>query len=98
MENDTIVIIDENGLEREMKILLTTENVELSKQYVFYYDPTQDEGDVYVSAYSEDGSLYPIDDESEWEFINEVFETFNLEDSSHDHDHDENCGCGHHHS
>lgn len=77
MENETtIVIIDENNEEKEMQILFTVESVVTHKQIVYYVDSNDEEGEVHASYYDDLGNLSPIEDEKEWEFVEEVFGAF----------------------
>lgn len=73
--NDTtkLIVIDDDGKEIEMEILFTFENDTKTKQYVLYTNPQDEEGEVYASLYDEEGHLYPVEDESEWQMIEEVF-------------------------
>lgn len=88
MMEETLTIVNEEGLEQEMVILFTFTSDETEKNYVLYYDPQQPQGDVYVSSYTDEGLLFPIEDEEEWEMIQEVFNTFMSADEESDHDHD----------
>jgi uncharacterized protein YrzB (UPF0473 family) len=76
MEDNTITIIDESGKETEMKIIFTYVDEDTKKSYVFYFDPVATDGEVFVSAYDEDGKLMPITDEKEWEHLDELFEEY----------------------
>ena len=96
MNEEKIVILNEEGQEVEMEILFTFDSDETNKQYVLYFDPTDEAGQVYVSSYTEEGALNPIEEESEWDMINEVFETF-MTSEEHDHDHDHHDHEHHHH-
>lgn len=105
MNEDKIIIIDEDGQEIEMDVLFTFDSDETNKQYVLYFNPEIESGEVFVSSYTEEGQLIPIEDEKEWEMINEVFETFMANEEEHEHEHhhdhqhqhDHECCCGHHH-
>ena len=89
MNEEKIIIIDENGQEVEMEVLFTFDSDQTEKQYVLYFNPASEDGEVFASAYTTDGELFPIEDEDEWDMINEVFETFMSQDNDdHDHDHD----------
>lgn len=79
MENDTIIIINEFDEEIEMKILFTVESVVSQKNIVCYIDPEDEDGPVYASYYDDEDNLSVIEDDKEWEFIEEVFGAF-LED------------------
>lgn len=87
MNEEKIIIIDENGQEIEMEVLFTFDSDQTEKQYVLYFDPSDEDGQVFVSTYTADGELNAIDDEKEWDMINEVFETFMSSAEDHDHDH-----------
>ena len=45
------------------------------KKYVFFFDPN-DEEEILVMSYNEEGELFPIDDDEEYEEIEEVFNAF----------------------
>ena len=51
MEENSIVVIDESGKEINMEIVFTYEDEESGKNYVFYFDPSQEDGEVFVSCY-----------------------------------------------
>ena len=58
MDQDRIMkVTDENGNEVEMYILFTTRLEEYNKNYIFYTDPKDQEGQVFVSSYTEDNKL-----------------------------------------
>ncbi|MCD8027625.1 MAG: DUF1292 domain-containing protein [Erysipelotrichaceae bacterium] len=80
MDNDKIVIIDDNGNEKEYTIFFTFESEETDKNYVLYYDENEDEPEVMTSAFDEDGHLYPIESETEWDMIEAVFEAVSNEE------------------
>ena len=46
IENNTMMITDDTGNEREVEILLTFENDDKTKKYVLFTDPTDEEGNV----------------------------------------------------
>lgn len=76
MIEKNITIIDEQGKEIEMEILFTFSDDTFNRDYVLYVNPSDDSGEVFVSAYTEDGELLDITDEKEWAMIEEVFEAF----------------------
>lgn len=76
LEENKIIVVDENDKEIEMEILFTFESDETSRQYVLYLNPEDDSGEVYASAFTDDGELLEITDEKEWDIIEEVFESF----------------------
>lgn len=80
MEEDTLLIIDEEGNEKEYTILFTFESDDTGRSYVLYYDASLDAPDVYSNIYDEEGNLYSIESPEEWDMIEEVFEAFMAED------------------
>lgn len=72
-DEKTMIIIDDEGKEKEMEILFTFED---KKQYVLYMDPLDETGEVFVSSYNEEGELLDIESDEEWEVIEAVFEGF----------------------
>lgn len=73
MENK-FTVADEQGNEIEMEILFTFENE--GSNYVLYLDPKNESGDVYASKYDEDNNLFPIEEEAEWNMVEEVLGAF----------------------
>ena len=82
-----LTVIDEEGQEIECEILFTFDSPEYKKDYVVYM-PIGDEyidedgfPEIHVSSYTtnedgEGGGLEPIEDEAEWEMIEEVVASF----------------------
>ncbi len=94
MNQEKIIVIDENNQEIEMEVLFTFDSEDTNKQYVLYFNPENEDGEVFASSYTDDGELLPIEDDKEWDMITEVFETFmSTDEEEHDHDHDHD----HHH-
>ena len=79
-EAETILISDDEGNEVEYTILFTFENDETGKQYVLYYDESEEEPQVMYKAYDDEGNLYPVTTVEEMDMIEEVFNTFMLEE------------------
>ncbi|NLY62258.1 MAG: DUF1292 domain-containing protein [Erysipelothrix sp.] len=73
MEN-IFYVSDELGNEVKMQLLFTFENE--GSKYVLYFDPEVDSGDVFASKYDEDNNLEPIENEEEWDMIEEVLGAF----------------------
>lgn len=71
--DNKIYVVDEQGKEIEMEIVLTFSNEGLGKEYVLYVNPNEDSGEVYASSYDAEGNLHPIEDEAEWHIVEEVF-------------------------
>ena len=64
------------GKEIEMEILFTFEDDSRTKQYVLYTNPLDEEGEVFASTYDNEGHLFPITDEKEWQMVEEVFAAY----------------------
>ena len=98
MDTEKIAVIDEEGKEIEFDILFTFDDEESGKSYVLYYDEDDEEAVIYASVYDQEGNLFEIEDQKEWDMIEEVYETFVAqEEEAVEHTHE--CGCqGHNHS
>ena len=75
VKDNQIIIEDDEGQEHLMEILFTYEHEQRNKKYVFFFDPNNDE-EVLVMSYNDEGELFPVDDEEEYEEIEEVFNAF----------------------
>jgi len=86
-EMNVLTVIDEEGQEIECEILFTFDSAEYQKDYVVYMpigDAYVDEDgypEIHVSSYTthedgEGGGLEPIEDEAEWEMVEEVVASF----------------------
>ncbi len=96
MDANQIVVTDENGNERVLEVLFTFNCDETEKQYVLYYDPSEEQPTVFASSYDEQGGLYDIESPEEWDMIEEVFNGFMVEDECEcDHDEHECCHGSH---
>ncbi len=74
--DNTIVIIDETGNDKEMEIILTFDNEETNRSYVLVSDPNDEEGEVFAFAYDEEGNLESVEDETEFSLCQEVLGAF----------------------
>jgi len=86
-EMNLLTVIDEEGQEIECEILFTFDSPEYKKDYVVYM-PIGDEyidedgfPEIHVSSYTasedgEGGGLEPIEDEAEWDMVEEVVASF----------------------
>ena len=68
-----MVVTDAEGKEHLMEILFTYENEERKTSYVFFYDTEDPEQEVIVMRYLESGELEPIEDDEEYDEVEEVF-------------------------
>lgn len=84
MEDNKIIVTDGDGKDYEMTILFTYEDDESAKKYVFYFDEKADEGEVFVSGYTEAGELIPVEDEAEWAMLNKVLEDWQKDNDDED--------------
>ena len=98
MEDRKFVVIDAEGKEKEMVIMFTYTHEETKKNYVFYTDPTDDNQEGFVSSYDEEGNLYPVETDEEWELLEKVFDQYQAAEEECDdhccHHHDHDCDCG----
>ncbi|GGE74947.1 DUF1292 domain-containing protein [Priestia taiwanensis] len=84
-----ITIIDEEGNEHLCQILFTFESDDTGKSYVIYSpigefdedgDPIYHASSFEANEEGEDGDLFPVETEEEWEMIEEVLNTFLTEE------------------
>ena len=68
-----MVVTDNEGKEHLMNILFTYDNDERKASYVFFYDSEDPEEEVVVMRYLESGELEPIEDDDEYDEVEEVF-------------------------
>jgi len=86
-EMNKLTVINEEGQEIDCEILFTFDSAEYKKDYVVYMpigDEYVDEDgypEIHVSSFTasddgEGGGLEPIEDEAEWEMVEEVIASF----------------------
>ena len=68
-----MVVTDNEGKEHLMQILFTYDNEERKASYVFFYDTEDPKEEVIVMRYKESGELEPIEDDEEYDEVEEVF-------------------------
>lgn len=97
MEDEILFVTDENGNELEAVIVMTFESEEFGKSYVVYRMKDDDSGEYFAASFNpedgDEGQLYPIETDEEWDFVEEVLESFlddqeDEDEEEHDHDHD----------
>ncbi len=71
-----MVVTDAEGKEHLMNILFTYDNEERKASYVFFYDSEDPNEDVIVMRYTQDGELEPIEDDEEYDEVEEVYNTW----------------------
>ena len=70
-----IIIIDEDGNELKMEIEFTYTDEATGKEYVFYFDP-QNEDELFVAGYDEEGNLYEIETDEELDKMEKVLDKY----------------------
>ena len=70
-----IIIIDEDGNELKMEIEFTYTDEATGKEYVFYFDP-QNEDELFVAGYDENGNLYEIETDEELDKMEKVLDKY----------------------
>lgn len=82
-------VTDENGKDIECEIIMTFDSDEFGKSYVVYQIVNDETGEYYAAAFNpedgDEGKLFEVETEAEWDFIEEVLESY-LEDSEADDD------------
>ena len=74
LKNDNeMVVTDSEGKEHLMHILFTYDNEERGCSYVFFYEVGDNEENVIAMRYTTDGELEEIDDDEEYDEVEEVF-------------------------
>ncbi|MFA7076309.1 MAG: DUF1292 domain-containing protein [Candidatus Izemoplasmatales bacterium] len=98
--DDTLMITDELGNELEAVIIMTFESEEFGKSYVVYQLKDDETGEYFAASFNpedgDEGNLNPIDTDEEWDFVEEVLESFleesdeeeELDEEDHDHEDD----------
>ena len=76
LDSNSLYVVDEDGSEKRMTILFTFENEQYGRQYVVFEDPQDDSGQVFASAFDDEGSLLPLESEEEWAMVEEVIGAF----------------------
>ena len=71
-----MVVTDAEGKEHLMNILFTYDNEERKASYVFFYDSEDPNEDVIVMRYTQDGELEPIENDEEYDEVEEVYNTW----------------------
>lgn len=82
VESNTLYILDEEGNESEMEILFTFESDDQKRKYVVFTNPGDDQGEVYASAYDDEGNLLPIVTDEEWAMVEEVLGAFSEDEAA----------------
>ena len=76
LDEKQITIQDADGNKHLMEILFTYEHEERGKKYVFLYEKDSPE-EIIAMEYNDDGELFEIESDEEYEEVEEVFNAFN---------------------
>lgn len=78
--DDTFIVIDELGNEKEAIIIMTFDSEEFGKSYLVYQLKDDETGEYFAASFNpedgEEGNLVPIETDEEWDFVEEVLESF----------------------
>lgn len=74
--DDEMIITNEKGEERVMKILFTYESEERKKEYVFLYEKDDEENVMVFSLDEKTQELQEIEDDEEYSEAEEVFNAY----------------------
>jgi len=79
-EMETLIVTDELGNDIECEIIMTFESEDFGKTYVVYQILNDESGEYYAASYNpeegDEGQLFQVETEEEWELIEEVLESF----------------------
>ena len=74
--DDEMIITNEKGEEKVMKILFSYESEQRGKEYVFLFEKDDEENVLVFSVNAEDNSLEEIEDDEEYAEAEEVFNAY----------------------
>ena len=86
LNDHQLIVIDKDGNEILLEILFTYEHEERGKKYVFFYEKDKPE-EIMVAEYTDEGELIEVEDEEEYNEIEEVFNAF-IEEQDEESDED----------
>ncbi|WP_461214332.1 DUF1292 domain-containing protein [Lacticaseibacillus sp. GG6-2] len=85
-DEQLITLVDDKGNEELYQVLFTFDSEDYGKSYVLLYPQSaSDDEEVEIQAFSftpdangdaSQGDLYPIEDDDEWDMVEEVLNTF----------------------
>ncbi|KRM13453.1 DUF1292 domain-containing protein [Paucilactobacillus suebicus] len=90
--DDFITLVDDQGNEELYKVLFTFDSEDFGKSYILLYPASaenDDQVDIQAYAYHDEdgkgeGELEPIEDDAEWDMVEEVLNTFLDDDGNFD--------------
>lgn len=68
-------VFDKDGNKTIMQAIFIGKSESLNKEFIFYFDPKANDGQVYASLYGEDDTLHEVD-ENDWDEVNSMFEQY----------------------
>ena len=75
IDDKQMTVTDDEGNVHLLEILYTYEHEERGKKYVFFYEKESPE-EVIAMEYNDDGELFEIESDEEYEEVEEVFNAF----------------------
>ena len=79
-QSEFFTVTDESGKEIQCEIIMTFDSEEFGKSYVVYQVVGDASGEYYAAAFNpedgDEGRLFEIESEQEWEFVEEVLESY----------------------
>ena len=82
MDKTTIEIEDKKEKKEKYDVLFTMNSDDTNKNYIVYTDNTRDEESnikAYAAIYKDDGKLFQIKEDIEWNTLEELLNKFNKE-------------------
>ncbi len=71
-----MTIVNADGQEIEVEIILTFDSPDGKKQFVLISDPSDEEENVYAFTYTDDGEMEEVTDPEEFRMCEEVYSAF----------------------
>lgn len=79
-ETEKLIVTDENGKDIECRVILTFDSDQFQKSYVVYQIEGDESGEYYAASFNpedgDEGKLFQVEKEEEWDLIEEVLESF----------------------
>ncbi len=80
LDSNKMTIINDDGQETEVDILLTFDSPDGKRRFVLIADPEDPEESVYPFLYTEDGQLEEVTDPEDFRMCEEVLSAFSEDD------------------
>ncbi|MDO4414752.1 MAG: DUF1292 domain-containing protein [Erysipelotrichaceae bacterium] len=81
LDSKHMVIVNQDGEETEVEVLLTFDSPDGTKQFVLISDPNDEEENVYAFIYTDDGEMEEVTDPEDFRMCEEVYSAFTDEES-----------------